>query len=587
MRKLVLLLGAILPRTILCTPIGGPIEYKADPILITGVLSRTPEGYVPTRREFRDLQVNFTDTWNLYLLGLRSFQLVNQTDPLSYYEIAGIHGKPWKEWQGAKGEREGGYCPHNNNLFFGWHRPYLALYEQELYKHVQTIASQFPSHLHDRYTTAAHDFRIPYWDWGLGDAAGELPELFVSPTVDVIGTSGEPETIPNPLYRYDFNPLMPGDFSGKWTQYTHTLRWPSTYGPDAVSRDQKFIENYSRLRNAYRDKLAQGFSRTNISMNSFSKTYIEDPHGWLHYAIGGGDGDDKAPKEAWGHMWPSEYSGFEPVFWLVHANVDRLFTLFTTLHPSTRITPQATNTSNMWIAPGSTLDATTPLLPFWRTDTEFWTTEMVYDETVLGYAYPESQYWLYSTKEEWRESVRKRVGELYYERTREMLDPVRKDGKVGALAGVLDQGGGYKEWDLRVSGSRRTGSGGGVLGVEIAGREVGMWTGLGGGGNREDVGGSGGLVEMQGMVPLTAALLEEVQAGRLRSLEKGDVVRFLRGRLGWKWVAGGSGSEVMQGLVIDIVSTRARIPEDRGMLVEYEEDWEVHEVISGMGGGFV
>jgi tyrosinase len=45
--------------------------------------------------------------------------------------MLGIHSKPNKIWQGAQGipGKKVEYCPHQNTMFFGWHRPYLALYE--------------------------------------------------------------------------------------------------------------------------------------------------------------------------------------------------------------------------------------------------------------------------------------------------------------------------------------------------------------------------------------------------------------------------------------------------------------------------
>lgn len=45
---------------------------------------------VQPRLEIRQLEAN-TDQWNLYLLGLARFQAVNQTDKLSWYQIAGQH----------------------------------------------------------------------------------------------------------------------------------------------------------------------------------------------------------------------------------------------------------------------------------------------------------------------------------------------------------------------------------------------------------------------------------------------------------------------------------------------------------------
>jgi tyrosinase len=46
-------------------------------------------GHVPIRREIRDLKENFPEQFNLFILGLRSFQLSDQSDPESFYEIAG------------------------------------------------------------------------------------------------------------------------------------------------------------------------------------------------------------------------------------------------------------------------------------------------------------------------------------------------------------------------------------------------------------------------------------------------------------------------------------------------------------------
>ena len=58
-----------------------------------------------------------------------------QSNPLSHFGIAGIHGMPFVPWEGAGGNRPvqgsgwGGYCTHGNVLFPTWHRPYVALYE--------------------------------------------------------------------------------------------------------------------------------------------------------------------------------------------------------------------------------------------------------------------------------------------------------------------------------------------------------------------------------------------------------------------------------------------------------------------------
>jgi tyrosinase len=50
-----------------------------------------------------------------------------------YFQIAGIHGRPYLPWDGVIGsgvvDPTRGYCTHGSILFPTWHRPYLALFE--------------------------------------------------------------------------------------------------------------------------------------------------------------------------------------------------------------------------------------------------------------------------------------------------------------------------------------------------------------------------------------------------------------------------------------------------------------------------
>lgn len=118
---------------------------------------------LPLRHEIRELQKNH-DQWNLYLLGLDEFKKLEETTDLSYYGIAGIHGRPYCPWGGVKGHNPRGwqgYCTHTYILFAPWHRLYLALFEQQLYGIIQKIASQFPQETKARYQAAVATFRIP------------------------------------------------------------------------------------------------------------------------------------------------------------------------------------------------------------------------------------------------------------------------------------------------------------------------------------------------------------------------------------------------------------------------------------------
>lgn len=51
--------------------------------------ANTSLGSLPLRREIRDLEANFPDQFNLFVLGMRALQARPKEDPTSYYQIAG------------------------------------------------------------------------------------------------------------------------------------------------------------------------------------------------------------------------------------------------------------------------------------------------------------------------------------------------------------------------------------------------------------------------------------------------------------------------------------------------------------------
>lgn len=61
------------------------LDERATTIAVTGV---TGNG-VQTRMELREMNSKQPDMYNLYMLGLRQMMNVAQSNPLSYYQIAG------------------------------------------------------------------------------------------------------------------------------------------------------------------------------------------------------------------------------------------------------------------------------------------------------------------------------------------------------------------------------------------------------------------------------------------------------------------------------------------------------------------
>lgn len=137
---------------------------------------------------------------------------------------------PWRSWDGVEGSVEGrfdtqkGYCPHANPLFGTWHRPYVALFEQQLQKAAKQVASQFPASSRSKYEDAANKLRVPYWDWAkkVNSAAEAIPATMTTPNIQVTFPNGTSGQISNPLFQYTFHP-RPAEINSTVSSSTQTL----------------------------------------------------------------------------------------------------------------------------------------------------------------------------------------------------------------------------------------------------------------------------------------------------------------------------------------------------------------------------
>ncbi|KJZ68499.1 hypothetical protein HIM_12109 [Hirsutella minnesotensis 3608] len=81
------------------------VALAADYYPITGVFSAQSQG-APARRNINELQAEAGPQWDLYIQALAAMQNMNARDPLSYFQIGGIHGYPPYPWNGtAQGSR--------------------------------------------------------------------------------------------------------------------------------------------------------------------------------------------------------------------------------------------------------------------------------------------------------------------------------------------------------------------------------------------------------------------------------------------------------------------------------------------------
>ncbi|RKF57895.1 Tyrosinase [Erysiphe neolycopersici] len=403
-----------------------------------------PNGSIPLRREVRDLEKD-EDSWTLYILGMDRMQHMDQNERSSWYSLAGIHGRPFKSYDGVEGQGgspNSGYCTHTSILFPTWHRPYLALYEQILSEMIKDIAQRYPAgEIRDRYVVAAANFRVPYWDWAANRFDGEnvLPRSFgESSSINIDGPMGR-QVIANPLFTYRFQPLDPAQLpTNPFNLFPETMRYPDNTNPSAVSNNiiaAQVLENsvasvqsriYTILTN-YHNYLAFSNGGYRVEAPPSEQDSLEAIHDQVHALVGGG-----------GHMSFIDYAGFDPIFFLHHAMVDRCFAMWQILNPNSYVTPRIAVTDTFTLPVGQVQDTNTPLTPFFKDGSgNFWSSSDVRDISKLGYQYAETSDVNQNNREQ---EVIIAINRLYG------LTPGIRRAKREVDAQSISASGNYREW---------------------------------------------------------------------------------------------------------------------------------------------
>jgi tyrosinase len=92
-----------------------------------------------------------------------------------------------------------------------------------------------------------------------------------------------------------------------------------------------------------------------------------------------------------GHMTYIYYSAFDPLFFLHHAQIDRLFAMWQILNPDTYVVPEPATYATFTTSAGETQDINTPLTPFYKDFSgAFWTSADARTTEIFGYTYPET-----------------------------------------------------------------------------------------------------------------------------------------------------------------------------------------------------
>jgi tyrosinase len=221
----------------------------------------TALGALPLRREIRDLEANFPDQFNLFVLAMRQLQKKSKDDPLSYYQIAGETGLgsggrerdqtngesryPWDAVQGMEQRpRDRGLgsvwrllhalvdfvcamassvpCPSRGNgssKDTAWATLLTGAAQQSLHQAATDIARQFPAGICDRCVETAKTLRLPYFDYAgqVREPAPSLPDSIANPNIQVVDADGVAKSIANPLFTFNISAADPdrGDVTGR------------------------------------------------------------------------------------------------------------------------------------------------------------------------------------------------------------------------------------------------------------------------------------------------------------------------------------------------------------------------------------
>lgn len=246
------------------------------------------------------------DVWKLpqwdpiilwYAKGIAEMQTRLIADPTSWRYQAAIHDykradDPYAKPSDKLPSDQAKYwkrCQHGSWFFLPWHRMYLGYFEEIVRAAIKKLGG--PS---DEWT-------LPYWNYSdtSNPKAMQLPPAFYAPKL--------PDGSPNAL-------LVEARSAGMNSGGTLPALPPSTDPADDVNinclKDTKFTGGSGGAHPGFGGPVTK-FQHGGGTVGDLERV----PHGSVHVAVGGDTG------------WMSAFdtAGLDPVFWMHHCNIDRLW----------------------------------------------------------------------------------------------------------------------------------------------------------------------------------------------------------------------------------------------------------------------
>jgi tyrosinase len=214
------------------------------------------------------------------------------TDPTSWNYQAAMHGfaSTLPAWQGvgtlpSSNERieYWNQCQHGSWYFLPWHRMYLAYFEEIVMKAINDLGGP-------------GDWALPFWDYSDKNARS-LPAAFSASSLPGL-TNGNPLNLPGRVLGTQGHQSVP----------SHDVALSALKHPNFVA-------------DVHGGNPGFGGPRTGFSHGGGAHGLLETrPHDLVHMDVGGVMSDPRT-------------AALDPIFWLHHANIDRLWQLWLDTEP--------------------------------------------------------------------------------------------------------------------------------------------------------------------------------------------------------------------------------------------------------------
>ncbi|KAF2998496.1 hypothetical protein E8E13_003549 [Curvularia kusanoi] len=185
---------------------------------------------------------------------------------------------------------------HTVAMFLPWHRLFVKIYEESL-------------------RSCGYTGSMPYWDWTLDTA--NVPDSPIWSTTTGFGGNGDPSV--DPFTRDEYAKcVVEGPLKGLQVAYSMT-----GYEPHCLTRN--FNNGTAFPGNMFADNYTPEVIEKTLALGNYPdfRYQLEGvPHGAIHSAVGG----DMSPAT----------SPNDPIFFLHHGQIDRLWTLWQLQKPETR-----------------------------------------------------------------------------------------------------------------------------------------------------------------------------------------------------------------------------------------------------------